>query len=125
MAARAGLTPAQSQSMTFRDVEIVLKAQEDNWARIMELMAWMCANLMNVHIGKGRKVKVKDLLPKWHPSRKQQTQTVDLADPAAKDQMRLHNERILSERWWKSPEGRRLGAAISGKVYYGEDPDKE
>ena len=64
LAATYGLTPDQFYRMTLREVELWIQGREDMWSRIMEVLAWMQTNLINIHIAKGRRVTMDDVLPR-------------------------------------------------------------
>lgn len=64
-AAAYGLKPWEVYDMTYRELELYMEGQEDYRFWVRELFAWTQANLMNIHIPRGKpRVKIQDLLPK-------------------------------------------------------------
>jgi len=124
LAAQVGLTPDQFYDLSYREFECVLEGyqrQVDLW---MDLAAWAQANLINVHITKGKKVKAADLRGKRAAVRngtddrsdEEIMAELDIAtggDP--RDRMRARMkaaaakaEREESQRYMSSPAGQKL-----------------
>lgn len=106
--------------MTFRETELFIEGrrERDDWA--LEVLAWVQANLINVHVGKGRRVRPDQLLPRSTKRRKQADAELEIDagdDPkdrveASKRRARERAEREDAERFQASPEGRRMVALL-------------
>jgi hypothetical protein len=107
-AATVGLTPQEFYAMTFREFELYAEGHSETWARIWETLAWVQANLINVHVGKGKGVKPQQLLPKGLrrkdvPDAAEDVAPISVAD--AKARVRAAMRRKADEEWLTSPEG--------------------
>lgn len=114
--------------MTSREFELWLEGYRDRLDRWVELLAWTQANLMNIHIPRGKpRMTVEKLLPKGKKKRGRKDVDEDALfavqqaladDPAevARERMRAKQNRLRSKQeedearqFWNSPEGRRIG----------------
>lgn len=92
--------------MTFREVELVLEGQALWWERLEFLLAWMQANLINIHIPKGKsRLTVEKLLPrrrKRTPSSEDDTELPSLPDmddaPTTAAQVRLRYKQMQEHK---------------------------
>lgn len=112
--------------MTLREVEVWLEGYRARQDSSVELLAWVQANLINVHIPKGKpRVTPKKLLPKGHGKRKMgaddelsqdeldEIMLATAASPrermaATKAKLRAKQELAEIDAFWSSPEGRRI-----------------
>jgi hypothetical protein len=122
VAASVGLTPDQVYGMTFREIELYAQGQRDRDDWLLEVLAWVQANLINIHIPRGKpRVRPDTLLPR--STRRRRADTDDTAierveegtgsDPKArmealKRRVRARVEREDQERFWSGAEGRRM-----------------
>lgn len=132
-AAATGLTPLDVYAMTSRELEIWFEGWSERRRQEMELLAWVQANLINIHIPKGKAgVKMHQLLPKWAKrlAKGEASDEVDDVpgeggDPVAamakaKDRVRQKRD----EGWWQSGPGVALRRAL-GEDVGGADEDEE
>ena len=119
--------------MTYRELELYIEGQEEARGWIRELMAWVQANLMNIHIPRGKpKVKPAQLLPRRDRRRRAPETDEDAVreieaalgpleatqgDPqarmtAAKVRAREKQDRSEWRAFRESSEGRRLAELI-------------
>lgn len=61
MAGSIGITPDQFWGLTPYELHLYAQGVGEKRDRDMSALAWMQANLINVHIGKGRKVRAEQL----------------------------------------------------------------
>lgn len=118
--------------MTMREVEIWLEGYRARQDSSVELLAWVQANLINVHIPKGKpRVTPKKLLPKGHGRRKTGADEIDdeeleriqdavpIAGGKTRDgvkarmeakraKLRAKQELAEMDAFWSSAEGRRI-----------------
>lgn len=123
MAATVGLTADQVYGMTVREVEVYIEGRREHDDWMLEVLAWLQANLINVHVPRGKaRVKAEALLPR-SAKRRRSDATDDMAmldngsDPrarleAAKARARAKREREEAEHFANSPEGRRMVALL-------------
>lgn len=72
--------------MTYREVELFIEGQDEARQWQLEALAWMSANLMNIHIPRGKpKVRADQLLPK----RRSKSKAGDVEDREAADRMEV------------------------------------
>lgn len=107
VAASMGLKPAEFRAMTYREFELYAEGHGEFWDRVMQLCAWMQANLMNVHLSKGSKVTPEKLLPRRSRARASDAGAsfggLPVGPADMKDAMRAARDRA----WWKTEEGER------------------
>lgn len=115
--------------MTERELELWFEGQADFWDRVVDLMAWAQANLINIHVPRGKgKMSIEKLRPKRATKPRQKTEEerqeemeiaaeVLIDNPrdlrSARERRRLAaQERADAVRYWQSDEGRRLSETI-------------
>lgn len=123
VAAFSGLKPAEYFDLSDREFEVWLEGRADFMDRVMEIGAWMQANLMNVHIPRGKpRATVDKLLPRSVKQRRnagnEEKDLAALAETLIEDpkERRLAREARLREeaaqeearRFRDTPEGRRI-----------------
>jgi len=65
VAASVGLRPGEFYDLTWREFELYCEGYQEQIDRQIDLLAWTQANLINVHIPKGKsRVKAEQLRPK-------------------------------------------------------------
>lgn len=112
--------------MTMREFELWLEGYRSRQDSAIELLAWVQANLINIHIPRGKpRVTPKKLLPKNHGKRKMgaddelSTEEMDeimIATAATtKERMAVTKARLKAKQeleearaFWSSPEGQRI-----------------
>lgn len=63
--------------MTYRELELFIEGQEENRKFIRSTLAWVQANLMNIHVPRGKpRIKPEQLLPRSDKKQK------DMSDEA-------------------------------------------
>lgn len=127
MAATAGLTPSQFYELTPREFELYLQGYGDRIDMAMDALAWVCANLMNVHIAKGKRIKASDLRPKKPDASQEAVDDREIEAALSRDVIpddpkeaarqalrraaaaqRAREEAAESRVFWDSSEGRRI-----------------
>jgi hypothetical protein len=124
--ASAGLRPWEVYRMTQRELQTFLEGKSEEWDRVWELMAWVCANLINVHRGKkSAPIQPAKLLPKRI---KNKQKNVEEEGPRSflgmepQEVARLFRERRLAreeKKWLNSPDAKRLHE-LQTKLLYGD-----
>lgn len=108
--------------MTVREVEVYIEGQRDRDDWLLEVLAWVQANLINVHVPRGKaRVKPDSLLPRSARRRKggadEAPETLAALDAggdpkarlaAMKERARARQDREDAERFAASTEGRRM-----------------
>jgi hypothetical protein len=57
--------------MTYRELELFIEGQEENRKFIRSTLAWVQANLMNIHVPRGKpRIKPEQLLPRSDKNKK-------------------------------------------------------
>lgn len=109
--------------MTLREVELWMQGREDLWTRVMEVLAWMQVNLINIHVAKGTRLTIEDVLPRGARKRKQEKDAPAFDDPKAmKAWMRQVNEDREDKIFWGSPEGAQLRDRLGLEEYEEDEP---
>lgn len=135
IAAVTGLTPDQFYSMTFREFECWLEGYERRQEGVMDIAAWVQANLINIHVPRGKqKVKPEDLKKKkprkmrvGAPAEKsdaeievaleiEQAETPKERTKLIARRIRAREEHQEALRYFASPDGRRLMETLD-RVY--------
>jgi hypothetical protein len=119
--------------MTMREFEVWLEGYRSRQDSAIELLAWVQANLINIHIPKGKpRVTPKKLLPKGHGRKKptgddepdtEEIERLAASIPgqpggakarvaAAKARLKAKREVEEERAFWSSPEGQRIRQMI-------------
>lgn len=126
-AAAYGLKPHEVYDMTYRELELYMEGQEDYRFWVREILAWTQANLMNIHIPRGKpRVKIQDLLPRRKKRHEEDIQKIEEqlelemqpimgVGTSTKDRMkqvaqraRIKKEAKEAAEFWSSNEGARI-----------------
>lgn len=126
-AAAYGLKPWEVYDMTYRELELYMEGQEDYRFWVREILAWTQANLMNIHIPRGKpRVKLQDLLPRRRRKAEEDVKKIDEqieqeiapllgAGASMKEKMRQAVQRTRARQqakeaaeFWSSSEGARI-----------------
>lgn len=133
-AAQFGLKPSEVYEMTYRELELFVEGQTEARTWFLETMAWVQANLINVHVPRGKpRVTAEQLLPRKRRKTKEEDldsvkqslddefAPLDGATQSAKDRLdtvkakaRASADKKDYEAFMASKEGRRL-AEILGR----------
>lgn len=137
-----GLTPDQFYEMTFREFELYLEGYQDRVDQVLEILSWVQANLINIHIPRGKprvtpeKIKPRSIARRQREreqsaGREVEEETIDTSqldsalnkatDP--KERARLARQRAKQKRemaeqmkdadsFWNSSEGKRAKAIL-------------
>lgn len=97
--------------MTYRELELFIEGQEENRKFIRSTLAWVQANLMNIHVPRGKpRIKPQQLLPKSDKKQKNVSDEIAIAQFQAetailrganlnpKDRMEQAKQRALAKR---------------------------
>lgn len=88
------------------------------WSRIMEVLAWMQTNLINIHIAKGRRVTMDDVLPRGVRKKRRDESPPDFESPQEmKAWMRKKNEQRDDTIFWGSPDGQQVRDMLGIEEY--------
>lgn len=92
-----GLHPDEVYGMTLREFEVYSEGYAARWDRVVEVLAWMQANLINVHVPKGKpRVTVDALLPRGARSRRGGATVADA--PASIDEAKARARLAIAEK---------------------------
>jgi hypothetical protein len=113
--------------MTQRELQTFLEGNREQWDRLWELMAWVCANLMNAQKSKkSAPIQPAKLLPKHFKKKHKQDDEEDgpksFLGMEPKEVSRLFRERRMAKeekKWLNSPDAKRLHE-LQNKLLYGD-----
>jgi hypothetical protein len=95
IAASTDLRPDQFWEMTERELELWMEGQTLKWERIEDVLSWLQANLINIHIPRG---KPKLTVEKIRPKRQRPAATVDdVSDDDIRDSMAAFSEQFIKD----------------------------
>lgn len=107
-----GLRPDEVYEMTMREFEVYSEGYAIRWDRALEVLAWVQANLINVHIPKGKpRITVDGLLPRGARSRRGSQTAVDA--PATMDEAKERARKALAEKEQAEFESSERGKKMS------------
>lgn len=109
--------------MTFREFELYLQGHEEWWERVMELLAWTQANLINIQISRGKKLTVDDLLPRRVKQKRRQDPDAVVPVDNSFEALKAAREEAEHRKWLKTKEGQQWSKDIAEMEYDPSDPE--
>jgi hypothetical protein len=129
-AASTDLRPDELWSMTEREIELWFEGQSEKWERTQDILAWVQANLINVHVPRGKPKLTVEKVRGKRSTHVVDTRTDDeikdqidemaesyMRDPEARERARDRRlarraQREEEARFWQTPEGDRLAEQL-------------